>query len=101
MAMQTQYDPTNGSGDPVPADDIHAHNQAARGLRPPPDAGSGRASGSAPHASYTPSPQSGIYVPPGMDPGDTPEAGDVDPGATASADETGQGGNVWGAGKRK
>lgn len=51
--------------------------------------------GASPEAVGTkPAPGLSGYAPQTDDPGDTPEAGDVDPGATASADETGQGGDV-------
>jgi hypothetical protein len=84
---------TNGSGDPVAATVLEADEQAREGLRAPAETGVG----STPDGP----PQGGIYVPSSMDPGDTPEAGDVDPGSNRSADETGQGGDVDELKKRK
>ena len=95
MAIQTVKDErTNGGGDPVASDVLDADDQATAGRRAPADTGVGI-------ADTAPAPQTGIYVPPSMDPGDTPIAADTDPSSTASADETGQGGNVWEDGKRK
>lgn len=64
----------NGDSDPIPSDTEAANDQ--------------------PNPTFMAQGNEGIYIPPAIDPGDTPEAGDVDPGSTASADETGQSGDV-------
>ncbi len=92
--MTTQTNQLNGSGDPVPSEDVQMDELAARGQGAPADGGVGA-------NDALPSIVGGVYTPSSMTPDDPPEAGDVDPGSTASSTAQGMQGNTNESDKHK